>query len=267
MSRVTAPRRPDEVLEAGRVLGRSLHPDTAAALQTVGLIAASRRARRRVRRNVGVVLAASGVLVVGAALFGRSVPPVRSDTASATPVSAPAEVAEPGLVQPAVALVRARVASPIIPVAGATGPAPVALQSCDRAHLSLELALAQDTYAPGQATVAALVLRNTGAATCGVPVDPCRSGITVSAPDGSTVYASGADGTWRCATAASLLAVAPGGIARLTYTWTGADCVALQGLCGSPNGRYRVDGAWAMGPEAPLSPLPRHLAYSTGQRS
>ena len=259
MSRQAVPGR-DQVLEGARVVGRGVHPNLEVALAGVRGRAAQRADRaRRGRRVLATVALGCAVLAAAPVLASRGEP--AAGPAGATPVAAVHQAIQPPpVLQPAVAFSRARVAPAGVgaPTADGTGAA-----ACPVAGVSLEMAMDQDVYVPGQPVAVDLVLRNTTATACGVPLDPCRSGITVTAADGAVAYASGADTSWLCSAVPSEVALAPGGIARLTFTWSPLTCSSLPVPC-APPGRYRVDGAWA---GSDFLALPRHMVISAGRVS
>ena len=267
-----------DLLEDARVLGRQLRPDLDAARD--GVSARVHRPAQAVPQQhrgwrapalAGVALALVAVAIPALAAVGapgRTLPGGPTAGTGSTVVAA--EVRGTGLqpVEPALALSRAHevgVASSGAP----TAPPVTGLAACAGAGLTLEIAFDRAQYTQGQAVAISQVLRNTGAQACSVPLDPCRASIAIRGSDGAPVYASGADPTWLCAAAPTTVALAPGGMARLTFTWRPGSCPLGSPPCGRATvalGRYTVDASWG-GLDAPLNALPRHLDIGAARQS
>jgi hypothetical protein len=258
--------RPPEgdLLRDARVLGRTLRPDLDLARRDVGhRAAAARRPKRRVPAApwIGAALVVAALAVPGWALARPGAKPHAGPGAVAASTSgAPAVAGLSARIQPAVELDRARLAASVVRDGGGSqpgvaGPLP---STCSVDQLALEIAFESDQYELPQPIQVSEVLRNTSTRACTVPLDACHSSITVHAPSGALVYASGADPAWTCATSPANLQLAAGGSARLTFTWSPRPCLDVRSGCATGPGRYVVDATWAGFP-VPIGALPRHL--------
>ncbi|MEA2682876.1 MAG: hypothetical protein QOK05_1204 [Chloroflexota bacterium] len=272
----------DRLCEDARITGRQLAPDVGPALEAVMRRSALRRGQTRARRRVAIPSLVVLVLAALAAVPGMAltshvgagpVPPLAA-AANARPAAAGV------LVQPAMAVVPPRPGrgstQPLLLNVPGQGQAPGGSRVCSPGQLSLEIAFDRAVYAPGDAVAVTLVTRNSSAATCTLPTDPCLSSITISSRSGAVMYASGADPRWICAPARSQVVLVPAGIAELTFTWAPPGCTGAVGCTeGSSPGTYVVGANWTGAPSdadagaAPFSlvALPRHLVVGAGIQS
>ena len=267
----------DRLLEDARVVGRRLAPDVDGALRRVldraqQPSAARRRGSRRFALPALAVALACLAALPGLAIASRGGSPSPARAASV----ATSDVGSSLVVQPAVAVT----VSPRAHELAAARRGDVALPSarpCDPAALSLETAFDRAVYTTGDPVAVTLVTRNASGAACSVSLNPCLSGITIRSEDGAVAYASGADASWVCSAGTSTAALAPGGIARLTFRWTPPPCLAGAATCaaGALPGTYRVDANLAgsggdlssPGRVFWLAALPRHLVVKPGINS
>ena len=257
-----------DLLQDARVLGRRLEPDLEAAMDRVSARVRAPRPHHRGRRRALLAVATGAAALLAIAIPGQALLPGRAvasqNGVAAASSSGPYEISAVAVqpVEPAVSLSRAQVLSSRAGT-GVTSASPGAgVAACSPAALTLEIAFDRAQFDPGRPVAISQVLRNTSSATCGVLLDACRASITVDGPDGAPVYASGADAGWMCATAPSTVALAAGGIARLTFTWPPASCPGPVPGCDHaplPVGRYTVDAVWGGAPDSTVTALPRHL--------
>jgi hypothetical protein len=257
-----------DLLQDARVLGRQLRPDLDAALAAVSARSKRERARPGRKRAVAVALACAAVAVLAVPGLARlhhsggGIGP-GSRARAQSPATFSAAVAQPAgdTLEPAVVLSRANVLASPVSGRGRSAVSAAGATPCAAAALTLEIAFDSAQFGVGQPVAVTQVLRNTSAVTCGVPLDACRSDVSILGPDGAPVYASAADPTWLCAAAPSIVALAPGGIARLTFTWRPASEQALPPATGgvaASAGRYTVVASWG-GLAPALQAIPRHL--------
>lgn len=253
------------LLADARVLGRRLEPDLDAAFTEV----TARASRRRDRRGTRSALALSAVLLLGGALpaiaalraaAGRTTHGVAAGNPSGDVTGSRAALGV-AIIEPAVAISRGQVAPSRLHLPSTSAVAAATdLEPCAVSDLTIEMAFDSPAYDVGQPVGVTQVLRNGANRPCSVPLDACRSSISILDASGLTVYASGADTSWVCASAPTTVALAPGGTATLTFAWRdGGTCVNPACPGGAARaGRFTVEATWAGLPNE-AQPLPRHV--------
>lgn len=266
-----------------RRLGWELAPDLAGAERAVGdraaELAGARRRRRSARVRAGLIAALAIAVVVAAwpalAGFGASGRPMAGPATAVRATTRPDANATGALAGfsdvPVVGLAMAR-------ASGSAGQLP----SCNRDDVTVETEFGREVYAPGDAAVITLVLRNASGAACSAQADRCTSEISVFDASGSGVYFSGAhrylcEAPGHAGPAQSVRQVLqPGQEMTMTFQWLQQDCPGAgpgPGCAVAAPGRYTVTGDWAgfstagsgpavLSPEYRLTTLPRHLTIA-----
>jgi hypothetical protein len=266
-----------------RRLGWELAPDLATAERAVASraaeLAGARRRRRSARVRAGLIAALAMAVVVAGwpalAGFGVSGRPIAHPPRAVRAATRPA-ANETGVLD----------GFSDVPMVGVTMPRASGsadqVPSCNRDDVTVETEFGRDVYAPGDAAVITLILRNASGAACSAQADRCTSEISVFDAGGTGVYSSVAhrylcEAPGQAGPAQPVRQVLqPGQEMTMTFQWLGQDCAgAGPGLgCGvvAP-GRYTVTGDWAgfptagsepavLSPEYRLTTLPRHVTIA-----